>query len=118
MREIKFRVWDDDHFVYMGLKGAGWSFSEPLNEASAVQWQQFTGLTDRHGKEIYEGDLVKFTGKTKRDKIRTYEVVWDDHRSRFIGKHVAYEDQWMPIRRFANEHEVVGNIYENPDLLK
>jgi uncharacterized phage protein (TIGR01671 family) len=75
---------------------------------------QFTGLHDKNGKEIYEGDIVK----TKDD---TLKVFWNSSTASFDVEFsggdceplVPFYGEWYP-----DQHEVIGNIHENPELLK
>lgn len=72
---------------------------------------QFTGLLDKNGKEIYEGDLLKVS-EGMQDAIGEPEIVfviWD--KGGFMTS--AYRYIWL----VAETSEVIGNIYENPDLL-
>lgn len=80
-------------------------------------FQQFTGLHDKNGKEIYEGDIVKFpkqwwhSDRHEADKMFVEEITWgDDYGSwwRFSGGDWSVEKE---------DVEVIGNIYENPELL-
>ena len=157
MRTIKFRVWDsnfktmvlanDIKFVdgeMIGAKGVNWD--------SKVEVVQFTGLKDRHGKEIYDKDLVKicFTGhpdakvegwKYKVEaiyqvNIGLFETTMDMVKlikPEMMIDHIHFgaEDYWWDGETFKidNEYrngektrsegeiEVIGNIYENKDLL-
>ena len=74
--------------------------------------QQYTGLKDKNGEEIYEGDIIK-----NGDGLLMC-VKWN-------LKHAAFRcssrnlDGWMPmLQELIDEFEIVGNIYENPELLK
>ena len=73
---------------------------------------QYTGVNDKNGKEIYEGDVVKF-GNT------LYEVIFDVHMFNLKDFYCSCLD--YPTDAFSEGgwcFEVVGNIYENPELLK
>lgn len=69
---------------------------------------QYTGLKDKNEKDIYEGDILK---DCDTREIKT--VIW--HKNCFILRDTKGFYQWT---YFEDEHEVIGNIYENPDLLE
>jgi len=118
MRKIKFRVWHKarkqmttweemlsvwgDHEVVEVIKGSD-------------EWEtmQFTGLKDKNEKEIYEGDIVEFIGHKNR------VVSWtpDDHH--YAGWYAMGGIRPLPIYsgKEPNTIEVIGNIYENPELI-
>jgi hypothetical protein len=113
MREIKFRIWSflDKEFQYFDVyDGANLGIAGGVSEP-----QQFTGLKDKGGKEIYEGDYINFsyTG----DMIFTGFVRWFNDRGSFgVTVDNAFEtfeellDYWKSI-------EVVGNIFEQKSAL-
>lgn len=124
-REIKFRAWDKDEnrMIHSGTEQNDYPFSWHIyntgigiveydgtdwNPLKNIKLMQYTGLKDKNGTEIYEGDIVKDcdTGRVKEVLYHLQGFVLKDNRGFF---------QWT---YHANEHEVIGNIYENAELLK
>ena len=114
MREIKFRAWGDfgKKMHYQTKEEDLWSF---LRNAYGMELMQYTGLKDKNGKEIYEGDFVK-------DEIR-YEVMFGEYEvdeythTGFFLFHSA-NNEGMLSKDDCNFLTVIGNIYENAELLK
>ena len=82
---------------------------------------QYTGLKDINGKEIYEGDIIKGLDSTKNDILHVVE--WDDQTASFevylipFDKHLhksPLSQNWLDLF----DKEIIGNIYDNPELLK
>jgi len=126
-REIKFRIWantnDGLKMIYLDTfkfdNGLWFQSDEHVDEYEETI-MQFTGLKDKNGKEIYEGDiLVKDEHKWK--------VIWDNKRAAFALWRISPDKRYFDGRIQAPmamqeylicETEVIGNIYENPELLK
>ena len=77
---------------------------------------QCTGLKDKNGKLIYEGDYIK---NLKTNTI--YKVFWEDKATCFMLKSTRFGgviSTYMMFEEYPNDLEVIGNIYENEDLIK
>ena len=121
MREIKFRIWDGETKEYVK---DGWTYGfriyanrniqgpDPLGEI----FEQFTGLKDKNCKEIYEGDIcriVRYNGE-----LQTAGDIFFDKGAFRITNGYAVADTDSLGRFKADIVEVIGNIHENPELLK
>ena len=131
MREIKFRVWDPhmktmrkgwwptgkkeyDQVVMTGLTWLGdgslrVSEDVPLpypssNYPDEYPVMQYTGRKDKNGKEIYEGDILRFAHMKGKVFYEDFAFLWD-------GNPPAHQ-------AWPHDAEVIGNIYENPELLE
>ena len=118
MREIKFRAWDilrsrmivDAQDIY-DLSIPADAFSDILHDEMFIV-EQFTGLRDKNGVEIYEGDKIEFT---ETDRMPAATVVLKN------GCFVAYDDLWETWNFLFSVHDrviVTGNIHESPELLE
>ena len=97
MREIKFRFYNKKTRKLLEECDMWWNYIEFLNENEVIVCQ-YTGLKDKNGKEIYEGDVVEFSGY-KKDRVEI--VKWEN-----IGNHTAFGGG-------THNAKVIGNIYEN-----
>ncbi|WP_277680182.1 YopX family protein [Gracilibacillus dipsosauri] len=137
MREIKFRAWNiQEEFMHRVVsvgcdKKDKWptlvymknGFIDSVEEPHILM--QYTGLKDMNGNEIYEGDVVRFcdfasdiTGGHMGDSIITGVVTYD-YAMWFIND--KYDEPELPLcdaHLNDDEFEVIGNIYENPELLE
>ena len=117
MREIKFRAWDTNPLegkskmiygideikeFYEGIE----LIDELLNNiAPEIKIMQFTGLKDKNGKEIFEGDILS------NGKLQSVVLWKNDGWGINNGKHKL-------SRYLGGNEEIIGNIYENPELLE
>jgi len=143
MRDIKFRVWDTEHEEWCGadvqlLRGDGdfvtamsgkdgiledpTGYSIRPDDTRRFDVQLFTGLKDNNGKEIYEGDIVSWESDYGDEGIS--QVIWGDGTS--DNSYPAFdldpssdeEINSLCSLTIAGTIEVIGNIYENPELLE
>ena len=115
MREIKFRGYDEENkcwrygHLFETVEGIRRCYN--IVEGREVKYYvspesigQFTGLHDKNGKEIYEGDIVK-VGKMKYFA----EIKWNN----FLGRWDCEPYTWS-----VHNFEIIGNIHQNPELIK
>ena len=126
MREIKFRAWDkalkswtnysidDDLLMFYDKHAECW---ETDQEGERFIVCQYTGLKDNEDREIYEGDIVKAISFARWIGVVKYSdenqaFIFDDLDKKYRGKSTVFMNQ------FDDGFEILGNIYENPELLK
>ena len=79
---------------------------------------QYTGLTDKNGKKIFERDIVEFTDKYTRKKGRA-EIVFEAFKWKYSGCYYGGNPiVWLCIDDGSIEFEIIGNIHDNPELLE
>ena len=130
-REIKFRAYDkedermtyfdDENYLYhcpvilrleqVFKKDSNYDDYEDFEYKDAtdkVELMQYTGLHDKNGKEIYEGDILKgtFYGFPMPEYDYVFQIYWDEKEKGFMASYFE-----------PSECEVIGNIYDNPELL-
>ena len=129
MREIKFRAWDghnkrmigwyDVTFINLDKDGRNnttrqlceYSMKHVGSESNFFRYMQYTGLKDKNGKEIYEGDIVnRYWHEAYAPDV--WEVKWDAPNACFFLFNKNGKD-WLD----EDPLEIIGNIYENPELL-
>ena len=140
MRELKFRVWSEEDREYRTDCKLRYLFTSPTGLPSTVynhegdrfDIEQYTGLKDKNGKEIYEGDVVETliygvwtTGNSDAifgEKMWKLVVFWSDADCGFLFKVIGSKNQPNRVYDVLDQHlgalKVISNIHEYPELLK
>ena len=120
MREIKFRAWDTQGKTMLSwgrfdLYGMDGLYGTPWKESCPLVFMQYTGLKDKNGEEIYEGDVIDYKDEGSVMESGVYQVVYKEGAFRPICElyHPAWPKEWS----VEQTCKVLGNVYENPDLL-
>ncbi len=124
MREIKFRVWDkelkfmvDPLRYFVKMNGSIWfdlggGDNDLIKQTFKLELMQYTGLKDKDGKEIYEGDIV------------TQNLYFDVKKKEPVYFEVIFQNAGWKVRdkkgltfRIGEHSKIAGNIHENPEIL-
>ncbi|WP_339002902.1 YopX family protein [Fusobacterium polymorphum] len=116
MREIKFRAWDKINKEMFNVESI--NFQERRVYKDVVSYRKFndidimeyTGLKDKNNKEIYEGDIITLHN-------RKYKVIFNAEEARFVLRDDEFELEISFTNNNNKRMEIVGNIYENSELL-
>lgn len=128
MREIKFRAWDKEQNCMLSSKATGLIIhfdgtvnaydsegtligTEFINELEVMQ---YTGLKDKYGKDIYEGDIIRYEHSAVGSIVRVVQYKYG-----MYGVEGNVKGTQIPFANILDStREVIGNIYENPELLE
>ena len=121
MREIKFRAWHKEEKIMGEVLGIDILHKEIFfsnedadcyghTDFKDIELMQYTGLKDKNGKEIYEGDIVIHYSKM-------HKIIFNAEEARFVLRDDEFELETPFTNNNNKRMEIVGNIYENPELL-
>lgn len=123
-REVKFRAWDSFNSKMIEIGELEIISINPNLDFANYDVMQFTGLKDKNGKEIYEGDLLVDEYPSDHDENETLysylPVVWCDKQLMWcVDGSFKKDGSFLTsmVDYFGEYLEVKGNIYENPELL-
>ena len=134
MRKIKFRHWDGKKMrIYEPVQFEEdhlWSWDD-VNNSDTGWLMQYTGLKDKNGKEIYEGDVIRVFDTNIGCEVCSEDLLHDDDTycdNHVCDQEVKFNCGWFceeeigdfcpPLNYEYLELEIIGNIYENPELIK
>lgn len=112
-REIKFRAWDGKRMLPPEDISQAPEYRTWLGKTDVGPLMQYTGLKDKNGVEICEGDVIKATITFMSFQLKG-QVVFERG---YFGICVPDNDETLPLYGLS-DFEVLGNIYENPELVK
>nr|DAQ12311.1 MAG TPA: YopX protein [Caudoviricetes sp.] len=124
MRDIKFRAWHKGKKIIGEVLGVDILHKEiyfsngdvdccGFSDFKYIELMQYTGLKDKNNKEIYEGDIL-----SNGNNEKPYKVIFENgsFRAEFEGDFEEYSFDLIDV--VAQHCEIIGNIYENPELIK
>lgn len=138
MHQIKFRIFDkrqegvmqyDDGHFYITSNGSVWDVNENVDITENTVLMQFTGLKDKNGVEIYEGDFIKFWSGSETEEDAQISVVkwWVDEENNYpafdldhnmISNYYFEANALSELCEWCIDFYVIGNVHEHPHLLK
>ena len=122
MRELKFRLFSKNNSEFLRPGNVGLNLKELQNVCDINLWHvmQYTGLKDKNGVEIYEGDILKVRSLHYEKDIGLDVMCFE--KGCFCLRYEYWSDglhKWKSIENYdSSDLDVVGNVHQNPDLLR
>lgn len=119
----KFRAWDKETKTMNGMAEIYRNRNQEIElhpRDESIILMQSTGLYDKNGKEIFEGDIIRYNIDVvdiKRHPTLGFYTVLDG-REGFFGDGMSIDDFEEDAKEFSKTAEIIGNVYENPELLE
>jgi len=124
MRETKFRAWVEAYKIMEYIDDWYWFEENGVHNSNgsghycSFSIMQYTGLKDKNGKEIYEGDIVRLDNRDIGGSITVGEVMFNTDQTLSRLEWGLWTKRGYHWTDFLGYLEVIGNIYENPELIK
>lgn len=119
-RELKFRAWNKDYsemsYFELHETDRGY-FIEGQTDITKLPTMQFIGLKDKNGAEVYEGDVIELDSTIIGGKAIRGKVIWNNDTTMSRLEWGVWTKKGYYPTDFMGYLEVIGNIYENPELL-
>ena len=124
MKNLKFRAWDKFNGCYWysdnykNLADFFTRMQELIDGKNELIFEQFTGLCDKNGKKIYDGDIMRHKDATIPEDLG-FEIIWNEYLffAIRIRKNIDGTNEKSKFGKYFEYCEIIGNIHENPELL-